>query len=408
MSIPRKLGRDILERDVNRLKSFTSDLGGFTITDPLVTRNIQPEIDCTYDLGTVDKQFQRLWLCQSLAFGEPDDYDDPATYLWYTKGAGYTQLFLRVQEDTSGYGQLYLRCNGTAGDYSYVRLESEGGGNTAEFSVKVGAGRAAGVAQYEFYETSASIQANVKITGGLFLTTPGLSAYVDEAALAFYWRDSDPNKPAINGEAAIWLSDGTGSGAAGDLMCEIRASNSTRTFTLASHGGGSGSVVTDQYLSHNGDLDTRINFTDDKIAFEAGGVTFLELTEAAQDIIHFNSADADIDFQVDTTLGDGSLFVEGSTGRVGLNITSSLTGLLHANQSVADGAIPVVHLEQDDVSEEFVRFTGTAAAATLTNSLVAEADVTTATRIGFVKINIQDKGNQIADGPAFVAAYTLA
>lgn len=162
------------------------------------------------------------------------------------------------------------------------------------------------------------------------------------------------------------------------------------------------------YLRHRGDTDTYLYFTTDKIQFSAGAVTLLELVNTTQDVSHFNSANGDIDFQVDTILGNGSLFVEGATGRVGLNIISSLTGLLHVNQDAAAGAIPAVHLEQDDVSEEFVRFTGTAAAATLTNSLVAEADVTTATRIGFVKINIQDEGDQIADGPAFVAAYTLA
>jgi hypothetical protein len=60
-------------------------------------------------------------------------------------------------------------------------------------------------------------------------------------------------------------------------------------------------------------------------------------------------------------------------------------------------AVPVLQLDQSDVDEPFIKVIGTAAAATLTNSIVAEADVTTATRAGFVKVEVQDDGNQITD-----------
>lgn len=77
-------------------------------------------------------------------------------------------------------------------------------------------------------------------------------------------------------------------------------------------------------------------------------------------------------------------------------------------QSSTTGALPVIKLTQSDVSEEFVRFIGTAAAATLTQSIVAEGDVTTATRAGFVKVYVQDDGNQITDQAYFMPIYTLA
>lgn len=93
--------------------------------------------------------------------------------------------------------------------------------------------------------------------------------------------------------------------------------------------------------------------------------------------------------------------------RVGIKITSP-TGQLHVNQSSSTGAIPSFHLEQDDVSEEFVRYTGQAAAATLTQSLVPVAAVASFTVNGYLKINIQDEGNQITDGFYYMSFGTLA
>jgi hypothetical protein len=81
---------------------------------------------------------------------------------------------------------------------------------------------------------------------------------------------------------------------------------------------------------------------------------------------------------------------------------------LHIRQGESAEAIPVTLLEQLDVDEPFTKYIGTAAAATLTRSIVDEGDVTTATRIGWIKIEIQDDGNQVTDGDYYVPFYTLA
>jgi len=78
------------------------------------------------------------------------------------------------------------------------------------------------------------------------------------------------------------------------------------------------------------------------------------------------------------------------------------------NQNSATGAVPVLALTQADVSEEFVRYTGTSADGILTQSLVEAADVSTATLVGYKKIYVVDDGDQITDGPYFVPFYTLA
>ncbi len=94
--------------------------------------------------------------------------------------------------------------------------------------------------------------------------------------------------------------------------------------------------------------------------------------------------------------------------RVGILPSLVPTAKLHVDQSESGDAIPVLLLDQADISEEFISFVGTAAAATLTQSIVAEADVTTATRQGFVKIEIEDIGNQVTDQAYFVPFFTLA
>ena len=96
------------------------------------------------------------------------------------------------------------------------------------------------------------------------------------------------------------------------------------------------------------------------------------------------------------------------TGQILMGLTSGGVGTLRIEQAAGGGAEPVVQMEQADVSEEFIRFIGTAAAATLTNSLVAEADVTTATRQGFVKVFVEDDGNQITGQAYFMPLFTLA
>ncbi len=84
------------------------------------------------------------------------------------------------------------------------------------------------------------------------------------------------------------------------------------------------------------------------------------------------------------------------------------TAQLHIDQSDDSAAQPVILLDQADVDEPFTKFIGTAAAATLTNSIVDDGDVTTATLVGWVKIEIDDIGNQVTDGDYFQPFYSLA
>lgn len=86
----------------------------------------------------------------------------------------------------------------------------------------------------------------------------------------------------------------------------------------------------------------------------------------------------------------------------------SIAGRVLANQSSTTGAVPVASLVQADISEEFIRFQGSAAAAVLTQSIVAAADVATFTPAGYLKCFVIDDGNQITDQAYYVQIGTLA
>lgn len=77
-------------------------------------------------------------------------------------------------------------------------------------------------------------------------------------------------------------------------------------------------------------------------------------------------------------------------------------------QSNTTAAVPVLTMTQADVSEEFVRYIGTASAGVLTQSIVNNTDANTMTQVGWLKIYVRDDGNQIADGAYYIPFFSIA
>jgi len=97
-----------------------------------------------------------------------------------------------------------------------------------------------------------------------------------------------------------------------------------------------------------------------------------------------------------------------NAGDVAIGLAASASAQLHIDQSSATGAQPVLLLDQADVSEEFIKFVGSAAAGVLTQSIVNASDVTTATVAGYLRVYVQDDGDQITDQAYYVPIYTLS
>lgn len=77
-------------------------------------------------------------------------------------------------------------------------------------------------------------------------------------------------------------------------------------------------------IYHLSDTDTKINFhTDtDRIQLAAGGVTFVDVVETAQDLIEINPDESDVDFTVNANSVSDQLFLEGSSGNLALGHNS--------------------------------------------------------------------------------------
>ena len=65
-------------------------------------------------------------------------------------------------------------------------------------------------------------------------------------------------------------------------------------------------LIVSQYISHKGDANTRINFTDDRIQTEIGGITFVGMhkKDSQPHLITFNSGGNHIDVQIKDNDGD--------------------------------------------------------------------------------------------------------
>lgn len=105
--------------------------------------------------------------------------------------------------------------------------------------------------------------------------------------------------------------------------------------------------------------------------------------------------------------GGTQMTLQATTGRLGINVVSP-GAMLDVDQSSSSGAIAVMKLDQADVDTQFMDFVGTAASGVLVNSIVNNGDVGSATLAGWVKVYVQDDGNQIADQAYFMPLYTLS
>jgi hypothetical protein len=77
------------------------------------------------------------------------------------------------------------------------------------------------------------------------------------------------------------------------------------------------------------------------------------------------------------------------------------------NQASSTGAAAPVKLTQADVDQPFLRFVGTAAASTIDRSIVKAADAS-AVIAGYVKIFVEDLGDQMTDQSYYIPVYTLS
>ena len=84
-----------------------------------------------------------------------------------------------------------------------------------------------------------------------------------------------------------------------------------------------GSVGVEEYIYHKGDDDTYLRFTTDRFRAVVGSVNMLNITEdGSQNTFVVNESGVDVDFRVESDTNTHALFLEGSSGSVGIGTDS--------------------------------------------------------------------------------------
>lgn len=109
-----------------------------------------------------------------------------------------------------------------------------------------------------------------------------------------------------------------------------------------------GNIGVDQYIYHNGDANTLINFTDDGITFKAGGISFIDLDQKASSPheLTFNDGSNNIDLVIKgngSGAGNPGMKFDASTNRLGINGVGTPDKALHVGGSIKmDGTQPTI------------------------------------------------------------------
>jgi len=119
---------------------------------------------------------------------------------------------------------------------------------------------------------------------------------------------------------------------AGNAMVGIGTDTPDYTLDVA------GNIGVDQYIYHNGDANTYINFTDDRIRMKAGGMGFIGMhkKDSAPHQVTINNGNNNIDFVVNSNnnSNDPILRCDASAASVGIR-TASPVASLTVNGSIA-------------------------------------------------------------------------
>ena len=80
-----------------------------------------------------------------------------------------------------------------------------------------------------------------------------------------------------------------------------------------------GDLVVPQYIKHDGDTNTYLNFTDDRLRFDVGGISYLDLNDAgsAPHDITFNDGSNNVDLTIKGSSNNPLFKTDSSTNRIG-------------------------------------------------------------------------------------------
>jgi hypothetical protein len=132
------------------------------------------------------------------------------------------------------------------------------------------------------------------------------------------------------------------------------------------------------------------------------------------ELMSFGASGLELHHDTSTTAGAIATFSKyldcSNSGKLLLGVGASTDGQLSVIQASTAANVPVVTMEQKDVSEQFMKFAGTSGAGTTVNSFIDAADFTTpGTIAGWIKVDIRDDQSTgpITDGNYYIPFYNV-
>lgn len=107
-----------------------------------------------------------------------------------------------------------------------------------------------------------------------------------------------------------------------------------------------GDVIVAANIVHDGDANTFMTFTPDRIQFDAGGRNYIDIQHANEEIT-FNEDSTESDFRIESGTNQNMFFVDGSTNRIGIG-TNTPGNPFHINMNTP---FDLIHQNtgQDDI-----------------------------------------------------------
>jgi len=139
----------------------------------------------------------------------------------------------------------------------------------------------------------------------------------DDVGVSGEWQKVD-NSSVLSGvgtgqTVALW--EGPSSVTDSETLTNAPITFSGNNATFAGNVTG-GNFYTNEYIVHNGNTSTYIQFQTDRITLVAGAVEFVDCSEGAQDVLTLGAA---TDMDVNMRGGSGYIFIQGSDGYIGIN-----------------------------------------------------------------------------------------
>jgi hypothetical protein len=262
-------------------------------------KDVIPQVDSLYTLGTTTKTWLNLFVDQICLNGDCQ-----------TSWAAGTADGTFSTTSALYFSSLGLAFSTTSADYWETQQAARGGSSgfsttSANFWASVGLAFSTTSSDYWFTTKSVSGASTTLLSD--FNTWSGWNTFVNATTTGTFTSGGQIAAPAGN-TSAPGLSFST------DRTTGIFDAGSNR---LGLAGAG---VTVEANITREGDADTYLEFTNDAFRLDAGGVQFLTISEAAQDLFTINAAGADVDFTVQSDTHSDAIFLNGATGALTLGL----------------------------------------------------------------------------------------